>query len=118
LYLEDASTFKFILRVLNTNLDGKRQAPFAFRSIRGIGRRFAIILCQKSGIPVHTRAGELTEEQVNKITEMIADPVAFGIPTWFLNRRSDFKNKEIGQMTSTDLDSKFREDIERMKKIR
>jgi small subunit ribosomal protein S18e len=116
--MEDTSAFKFILRVLNTNLDGKRQAPFAFRKIRGIGRRFAIILCHKAGIELHTRAGVLTEEQVTKITDMIADPVAHGIPTWFLNRRSDFKHKEIGQMTSTDLDSKFREDIERMKKIR
>lgn len=57
-YLVDKSDdFIYIHRILNTNIDGKRKVPFALRAIRGIGRRFAIILCKVAGIDINKRAG-------------------------------------------------------------
>merc|ERR1712232_83844 len=118
LYIEDADNFKHIIRVLNTNLDGMRLAPFAIRKIRGVGRRFAVLLCKKAKIPLTLRAGEMSQEQIDMITEICSKPESFGFPNWFLNKRFDFKDGKYGQVTSTDLDSKLREDVERMKKIR
>lgn len=47
--------FRYIIRVLNTNLDGKRKIPYALTAIKGIGRRLAIIACKKAGIEVNRR---------------------------------------------------------------
>ncbi len=46
---------------MNTNIDGKRRVPFALRAIKGIGRRFASIICKVGRIDAKKRAGELTE---------------------------------------------------------
>jgi len=103
---------------LNTNLDGKRLAPFAIRKIRGVGRRFAILLCKKANIPVDLRAGEMSEEQIEKITEVCNKPESYGIPRWFLNKRFTYKDGKYLQVTSSELDVRLREDIDRMKKIK
>ncbi len=65
-----------------------------------------------------TRAGELSEDEVNNLTNILNDPVGNGIPAWFLNRQRDFKDGTTTQLASNALDTKLREDLERMKKIR
>ena len=42
--------FTHILRVLNTNVDGRTKIPFAITSIPGVGRRFANMVVKKSEI--------------------------------------------------------------------
>jgi len=118
LVYEKAAEFKHILRILNTNVEGKRKVPFAIRGIRGIGRRFSFLICKKAKIDVQRRAGDLSESEIQKVTEIIADPVGNGIPKWFLNRQRDFKDGTYAQLASNLLDTKLREDLERLKKIR
>lgn len=47
--------FQHILRVQNTNVDGKQKIMFALTSIKGIGRRFANIACKKADIDMNKR---------------------------------------------------------------
>lgn len=47
--------FQHILRVQNTNVDGKQKIMFAMTSIKGIGRRFANIACKKADIDMSKR---------------------------------------------------------------
>ena len=110
--------FQHILRLANTNVDGRQKVPFAIKKIRGIGRRFAILICKKCDIDVNKRAGELNNDEVNKIMAVVLNPQQFTIPQWFLNRRDDFKDGKSLQLHSNTLDAKMREDLERMKKIR
>eukprot|EP00666_Eupelagonemidae_sp_cell4sb_P003503 gene3503-5041_t len=35
--------FQHMIRVMNTNIDGKHKVPFAIRSIKGVGRRLGIL---------------------------------------------------------------------------
>ena len=49
------SNFQHILRVLNTNLDGKVKAMFALTSIKGVGRRFSNIACKKAEVELGKR---------------------------------------------------------------
>merc|ERR1712130_977489 len=44
--------FLHILRVHNTNLNGNATVPFAFTSIKGIGRRYSILCTKKAGIDI------------------------------------------------------------------
>ena len=47
--------FQHILRVLNTNVDGKQKVMFALTAIRGIGRRFSNICCKKAEVDINKR---------------------------------------------------------------
>uniref|UniRef100_A0A6G1SQE4 Small ribosomal subunit protein uS13 n=1 Tax=Aceria tosichella TaxID=561515 RepID=A0A6G1SQE4_9ACAR len=110
--------FQHIHRVLNTNIDGNRKVPFALTAIKGIGRRFAFVCCRKADIDVNKRAGELTEDDFEKITTIMQNPSQYKIPNWFLNRQKDYKDGKYSQLLSTAVDNKLREDLERLKKIR
>ncbi|CAB16517.1 Small ribosomal subunit protein uS13 [Caenorhabditis elegans] len=110
--------FQHIHRVMNTNIDGNRKVPYALTAIKGVGRRFAFVCCRKADVDVNKRAGELTEEDFDKIVTIMQNPSQYKIPNWFLNRQKDIKDGKTGQLLSTAVDNKLREDLERMKKIR
>merc|ERR1712100_599293 len=117
LVISDAN-FQHILRVLNTNIDGRIKVMFALTSIKGVGRRFANIICKKAEVDLNKRAGELTPDEVERVVTIIQNPRQFKIPDWMLNRKKDIKDGKFGQMVSNGLDMKLRDDLERMKKIR
>ena len=110
--------FQHILRVLNTNIDGRRKVGFAITAIKGVGRRFAHVVMRKADVDATKRAGELTDEEVESVITIIANPRQYKIPDWFLNRQKDIKDGKYSQVTSNTVDTKVREDLERMKKIR
>ncbi|KAI9201765.1 hypothetical protein LWI28_028910 [Acer negundo] len=110
--------FQHILRVLNTNVDGKQKIMFALTSIKGIGRRFANIVCKKADVDMNKRAGELTSTELDNLMVIVANPRQFKIPDWFLNRQKDYKDGKYSQVVSNALDMKLRDDLERLKKIR
>ena len=110
--------FQHILRVLNTNIDGRRKVGFAITAIKGVGRRFAHVVMRKADVDATKRAGELTDEEVERVITIIANPRQYKIPDWFLNRQKDIKDGKYSQVTSNTVDTKVREDLERMKKIR
>lgn len=56
--------FQHILRILSTNIDGKRKVMFAMTAIKGIGRRFSNIVLKKADVDLNKRAGECTDEEV------------------------------------------------------
>lgn len=83
-----------------------------------MGRRFANIVCKKADIDLNKRAGELSEQEVNAIITILNNPRQFKIADWFLNRQKDIADGKYSQVVSNNLDSKLREDLERLKKIR
>ncbi|KAF3324327.1 hypothetical protein FCM35_KLT11794 [Carex littledalei] len=110
--------FQHILRLLNTNVDGKQKIMFALTSIKGVGRRFANIVCKKADIDMNKRAGELKADEMERLMTVVANPRAFKVPDWFLNRQKDYKDGRFSQVVSNNLDMKLRDDLERLKKIR
>lgn len=58
--------FQHILRIMNTNIDGKRKVTIAMTAIKGVGRRYANIVLKKADVDLTKRAGECTEEEVIK----------------------------------------------------
>ena len=110
--------FQHILRMLNTNIDGRQKVMYALTSIRGIGRRFSNIVCKKADIDMTKRAGQLTAEEIEKIQQVLTNPRQYNIPDWFLNRKKDIKDGKYLQAVSNVLDTKMREDLEMMKKMR
>merc|ERR1712000_516443 len=110
--------FQHILRLMNTNIDGRRKVMFAMTAIKGVGRRYSNIVLKKADIDLTKRAGEMTEEEVEKIVTIMGNPRQYKIPDWFLNRQKDIKDGKTNQVMANVLDNKLREDLERLKKIR
>merc|ERR1719287_50340 len=73
------SEFQHILRVLNTNIDGRHKVPFAIT--------------------------------------VISRPLQF-IPPWMVNRTKDIKDGKTTHVVANALDSKLRDSLERLWKIR
>ena len=59
-----------------------------------------------------------TAEELERIVTIIQNPTQFKIPTWFLNRQKDIVDGKNSQILSNGVDSKLRDDLERLKKIR
>merc|ERR1711977_543148 len=110
--------FTHIIRLLNTNVDGKEKIMYALTKIRGIGRRFANLICKKGEIDMSKRAGEFSVEQLEKLMEIVANPQAYKIPRWFLNNQKEYKDGAYTQVTAAQIDSLMRDTLERLKKIR
>jgi len=66
--------FQHILRILNTNVAGKRNVVFGLTKIKGLGRRFTDLICKKAEIDVNKRAGELTADEIEKLVAIIQIP--------------------------------------------
>ncbi|KTW26332.1 40S ribosomal protein S18 [Pneumocystis carinii B80] len=118
LVVQQQGTFQHILRLLNTNVDGRVKIMFALTQIKGVGRRYANLVCKKADIDLSKRAGELTVEELERIVTIIQNPLAYKIPSWFLNSQRAITDGKNSQVLANQLDNKLREDIERLKKIR
>jgi len=90
---------------------------FALTAIKGVGRRFSNLVLKRAHIDLNKRAGELSEDEIEKIVTIIQNPTSYDIPDWFLNRRKDVVDGTTGQIVSNNVDAKLRDDLERMKKI-
>uniref|UniRef100_A0A8C5YAQ8 Small ribosomal subunit protein uS13 n=1 Tax=Microcebus murinus TaxID=30608 RepID=A0A8C5YAQ8_MICMU len=110
--------FQHILRELNTNIHGRRKIAFAITAIKGVGGRHARVALRKADTDLTKRAGELTEDEVERVITVMQNPRQYKIPDWFLNRQKDVKDGKYSQGLANGLDNKLREDLERLKKIR
>jgi small subunit ribosomal protein S13 len=61
-------------RIAGVNVPDKKRTPIALTYIHGIGRTTAFKICDKLGIDVQKRMGELDEDTLNRIrTEIDGD---------------------------------------------
>lgn len=109
--------FRYLVRIHNTDLDGKKPFATALTYVPGVSHRMAAIVARETGIPTSQRIGKLTEEQINQVAETIS---ALGetVPEWMLNRRKDVETGEDGHLVGTEIAIMLREDLNRLKKIR
>ncbi|GKD01580.1 40S ribosomal protein S18 [Tanacetum coccineum] len=63
--------FQHILRVQNTNVDGKQKIMFAMTSIKGIGRRFANIVCKKADVDMNKRNSTVASSSSTGVSEFV-----------------------------------------------
>ena len=97
-----------LLRVLNTNLEGSENVPYSFTKIRGVGRRYAMLALKKAEIDPRRRAGSLSPEEVERLVNIMQNPLDFKIPKFFLNRQKDPKTGGYEHVLANDVNSKLR----------
>jgi small subunit ribosomal protein S13 len=62
------------------------------------------------------RVEELTEHEMKKVEDMLANPGNYGIPAWIFNRRSDPAAGTDRHIVSADLELTHKMDINELKK--
>lgn len=60
-------------RLLGVDIPAKKKVVFSLNYIYGIGPSRSAIICQEAGIDANMRASELSEEQLNKILQVITE---------------------------------------------
>lgn len=109
---------KRIVRVARTDLDGTKPIRNALRKIKGVNFSFANMLCSKTGVNKTDKAGELDEDKLEEINNMIENPGDYDIPDWMMNRRRDFETNEDNHLIKSDLEFAEDQDIKRLKKTK
>jgi len=103
-----------IIRLLNTDLDGEKYVINAIRKIKGIGFNMSKAIVEAAKIDPHKKLGELSEDELKKLEDVIKNPKNYGIPTYFLNRRKDPETGEDYHLIGEDVHIRMRRDIQKM----
>ena len=109
--------FRYIIRLANTDLEGARTVVYALTNIKGLGIRMAEVVTDLAGIPRSERIGNLTDEQVAKIQEVLTN-LGETAPIWMVNRPHDWETGVDLHLFGPDVDLRLRDDLNRMKMIR
>jgi len=62
--------------------------------IKGVGYMFANSIINNLKIDSSLRIGNLSNEQIKSIENIIQNPSSSNFPSWFLNRRKDIETGE------------------------
>ena len=113
-----SSSYRHIIRVARTDIDGSLKLDRAMSAVKGVGRRLARAIVEGAGLNPDQRAGFITDDDVAKLEEVLESPTKFGIPHWMLNRQKDMKTGENKHIIGSDLDFQLKMDIDYMMKTK
>jgi len=110
--------FQYIIRFVGTDIEGAQPVTYALTSVKGVGIKLANAIIEKTGISPEARMGFLSSAEVEKIEDVLKNPVKYDIPLWLLNRRKDVETGNDIHLIGSDLLLQTKKDIDQMKKIR
>ncbi len=112
------SEYRGILRFVDANLDGSKQVPYGLKKIFGIGTNYARAAAKVANISETALLGNLSDAELQRLEEVLRNPIKFGIPEWVVNRRKDMETGQSGHIIGPDLVLRTKTDVEFMKNIR
>ncbi|MEM4638202.1 MAG: 30S ribosomal protein S13 [Candidatus Woesearchaeota archaeon] len=115
---QNNENFKHIVRIANTDLKGEKPIHMALHKIKGISFMFSNFVCYSANVDPQKKAGELSDEEISKIEDVVKNPAKYNCPSWLMNRRKDYETGEDLHLINTDLDLMKDFDIKRMKKVK
>ncbi|HWR27574.1 MAG TPA: 30S ribosomal protein S13 [Candidatus Thermoplasmatota archaeon] len=114
---EHDENFNYIIRVVNTDINGESNIVQGLTQIKGIGRHMATFIADTAGVDRKLKFGNLPESEIEKLKEVLENIDEYA-PPWMLNYRKDAYSGEDIHLISTDVTSRLRDDINMMKMIR
>ncbi|MCD4840581.1 MAG: 30S ribosomal protein S13 [Methanosarcinales archaeon] len=108
---------KHIVRIANTDLEGKKSVQYSLTGIKGINRRIARIISDRSNVDPSATIGYLDDEKIDSLKKTIEEIKSI-LPTWMLNRRKDLMTGDDKHILATDVLLTKREDLNTLKKTR
>jgi len=108
---------KGIVRLAGRDLKGARRLQTALTDLKGIGPSMARAVVKASGLNGDKKIGTLEDDEIDKLNEVIQNPIDKGVPRWMANRKKDYKTGEDRHLLGGDIEMTEREDISREKDI-
>jgi len=109
--------FRYIVRIVNTDLDGAKSIVIALTSVKGVGLRSAEVIARMAGIPRNTKIGDLPESKTDELEKLVTE-YSEKVPHWMMNRQSDWSTGADMHLVGVDVELNKRDDINLMKMIR
>ena len=109
---------KHLVRIANTDLDGKKAIGYALTKIKGVNYMCATAICKLANIDNTAKAGALSDEQTKKIDSVATSLDKAGAPAWLLNRRKDPVSGKNTHLLTSELKFTQDNDIKMMKKMK
>ena len=110
--------FQYIIRFAGTDINGTQPVTYALTNVKGVGIKLANAIIEKTGISPEARMGFLSSSDVEKIEDVLKNPLKYGIPLWLLNRRKDRETGNSLHLLGSDLILQTKNDIDALKKMR
>jgi len=104
-----------IIRILSQDIEGMMDIYPGLTKIKGVSWSLSNAICKKLKIDKKKKIGELTSEEIKKISEFIKNPM---IPQNIMNRRMDPETGKDKHLSGSDLELQKEFDIKKLKKIK
>jgi len=108
---------KGIVRICGKDINGALELAKAIKYVQGVGINlsgvYSEIISKELSIDVNTKIGDLTENQIERVEEIIRTPQKYKIPSYLFNRRLDPQTGNHVHLISNDLVLNLREDIQK-----
>ena len=114
---EHPDNFRFIVRMVNTDINGENSVLIGLTKIKGIGLRASYTITKLAGISPNVQIGTLDDAGIAKLEETIANYVEI-VPGWMVNRQHDWESGDDMHLVGIDVEVMLKDDINRMKMIR
>jgi small subunit ribosomal protein S13 len=114
---EPADDFKYIVRIVNTDIDGNQTVVHALTAIKGIGDRLAKIIINKTEVPSNEKIGTLSDEDIMTLENFVLE-LSENTPGWLLNKQKDIWTGDDIHIFGNEMDMRLQDDINMLKKIR
>ncbi|MBI5225029.1 30S ribosomal protein S13 [Candidatus Micrarchaeota archaeon] len=116
-YVKDENpNFRGIVRVVGKDLDGHFTVYKALLRVKGIGHSLAItlakIVLRELKLNKKSRVGDLSEEQMDRLDNIIKNPQLHGIKNYMLNRQKDRETGKNTHLLMNDLGFAVKQDIQ------
>lgn len=109
--------FKYIVRLVNTDVDGNKPTVIGLQNVKGVGSRVAEIIVNRAGVNRMAKVGDLSDEKVEELEKLITSYTDYA-PAWAMNRQLDLETGEDMHIVGVDLEIRRKDDINLMKMIR
>ena len=111
------SEFRYIVRIADTDLRGSESLECELTKIKGISSNLSKAVLKAVKLSA-MQVGYLKDAEAQQIEAVLADPEAFGLPSWLLNRRKDLESGKNRHLIGADLTLQTSADIDLMRESR
>jgi len=106
---------KGIVRIAGKDIKGEMRLRRALMQVKGIGVTLSSALMKivsaQLKIPRDIMIGELSDDQLDRLAEIINNPSKYGVPERMLNRQRDVDTNQSAHLIGTDLTFRTKQDI-------
>ena len=110
--------FKEIIRLGNSDIKGHNEVYYGLTKIKGVSWMFSNAICNILDLEKKSKIGDLDDDTLAKVQELLDNPKKYDVPEWLYNRRKDLVDGKDKHLVGKDIQLKYDFDLKRLSRIR